>query len=198
MKLYELPDTKQWVKKINTDLEAALSTDDNPHLYIPAGETPRPLYAFWKKQKPAYLEKCKLLQIDEILDGQDTFAHFFRDELGPAFDVQKVNDGGSQAHVAILGLGLNGHVGFHEPDIGADFYSGCVQLSQETRGHLNLTDNCWGVTYGLSAFLKCKKILLLIRGERKLKVLTEMMEQNQDLPGKHIADSPNCSVYYCP
>ena len=166
MKLYNIENTNEWVKKIEYDLEAFLGPDKKHLLYLPAGETPRPLYANWKKQSPAYLKNCQFLQIDEILDGNEVFAQFFNDELGSNFDVQKFTKGEAQADVALLGLGLNGHVGFHEPGLTKEFYSGCVPLSKETQAQLKLHKNCWGSTYGLSAFLKCKKIFLLIRGEK--------------------------------
>jgi glucosamine-6-phosphate deaminase len=88
----------------------------------------------------------------------------------------------SQADVAILGLGLNGHIAFHEPHLPANFYGGCVDLSEITRRTLGLTEQTWGITYGASTFMNCKSILMIASGESKRKVVSQLCGRSASLP----------------
>ena len=70
--------------------------------------------------------------------------------------IRFVDDCSRAADLAILGLGLNGHVAFHEPGIDGSFYSGSVRLSEITCDHLGLERGTWGVSYGAGAFSRSR------------------------------------------
>ena len=84
--------------------------------------------------------------------------------------------------MAILGLGQNGHVAFHEPSLNTNFFSGCLKLDLETTKRLGLEPETRVVSYGLNAFLKSKAILLIVRGETKKTIFTQVMQANCKLP----------------
>jgi glucosamine-6-phosphate deaminase len=92
----------------------------------------------------------------------------------------------TQADLAWLGLGLNGHVGFHEPGIDPRMFSGCVRLSAKSTETLQLEPDTWGLTYGVGAFMACKAILILVRGESKREVLTRLLRADPALPASHL------------
>jgi 6-phosphogluconolactonase/glucosamine-6-phosphate isomerase/deaminase len=166
-------------------------------LYIPAGDTPKPLYRLWREQKPAELQAIRLIQIDEVLSGLKArcFKKFLEQELPyNTAQLQFFNQGSDQADAAILGLGLNGHVAFHEPGLKQNFFSGCVLLSDITCRRLDLAPGTWGGTYGLGAFLKCKSILLLVTGASKKQIFHQFIEGKGEFPAMGLRQHSGLTV----
>src|SRR5699024_3911543 len=90
--------------------------------------------------------------------------------------------------VQILGLGLNGHIGFNEP--GTDF-SGrtrVVDLDETTREanarFFNSIDEVptQAITMGIASIMEAEKILLLVQGEKKAAILKEVF--NGEVPNQ--------------
>jgi len=158
---------------------------DAQSLYLPAGGTPIPLYKMWEEAHPDFLNQLKLIQIDEVVTGSKTgvFKSFFEEHL-PSYLKQMVwiGDESIQADLAILGLGPNGHVAFHEPHLSRKFKWGEVDLSDNTCERLGLEVGCRGKTYGLQSFLATKKVLLMVCGESKQEVLHSLLSFNTTLP----------------
>lgn len=154
-------------------------------IFIPAGNTPIPLYQFWEKERPEFLKGLTLLQIDDVLTGNQkgVFKEFFDKHL-PSYrsQMQYIESAEQVADLAILGLGVNGHVAFHEPGIDNKFYSGCVKLTPKTCEYLNLEPGTWGITYGVDAFIRCKSILMTVTGRGKRDVLDRLLKEDRTLP----------------
>jgi 6-phosphogluconolactonase/glucosamine-6-phosphate isomerase/deaminase len=167
-------------------------------IYLPAGATPEPLYRVWSGGKPDYLTGLKFLQIDEILGPEQSagpFRNFLQSRLEPwARQFEWIGSGETQGDLAILGLGLNGHVGFHEPGVARGFYSGCVRLSAETCKRLHLAEGTWGVTYGLGAFLRAKAVLLVVTGAPKAPILTRLLKGEGDFPALALRAHPQLTI----
>lgn len=147
-------------------------------VYLPAGETPKKIYSYWQEQKPPFLDSLKLIQIDDVMTGQQkhVFRTFFKDYLPyKAEQIEYFETGHSQADLGILGLGMNGHVAFHEPDLNPKLYSGCVKLQDITIKNLNLEPNTWGKSYGAGAFNQCKALLLIVNGVKKKSILQKTL-----------------------
>lgn len=154
-------------------------------IFIPAGNTPIPLYEVWRATKPQFLQGIDLLQIDEVLTGSQrgVFKKFFTDHLPEYKKQMKFIDRADQgADLGILGLGLNGHVAFHEPGLPGDFFSGCVRLNEVTCKYLDLAPGTWGLTYGAGAFMKCKSILIMVNGFSKREILTRLLNGDPSVP----------------
>jgi len=149
-------------------------------IYLPAGNTPKLLYNLIEKYE---LPLPKLYQIDEVLDGKFLFKNFFIKYL-PSYrsNFTWVNEEFTQADIAILGLGLNGHVAFHEPSLPKNFKHGVVHLSEKTCDNLNLKNGTEGISYGTQAFNNCKKILLMVTGENKREILSNLVNKNNTYP----------------
>lgn len=163
-------------------------------LFLPAGETPRPLYARWRKAEPGYLKGLRLLQVDDVSTGKEKgmFARFFQEEL-PGFDVEPpVKE--EKADLAILGLGTNGHVAFHEPGIPSSFRFGEVDLADDTASRLKLEPGTKGVTYGVGAFFEAKAILLVVRGQNKKEALERLKKGDPTLPATGLLNHPDITV----
>ena len=143
------------------------------------------LYDVWRTESPDYLDGMKLIQIDDVMNGHDAgvFKKFFSDHLpGHQKQIEFITNADSRADLAILGLGLNGHVAFHEPGIDDAFYSGCVRLNEITCDHLGLERGTWGISYGAAAFASAKAVLMMVSGSSKADVLARLIDRDPTLP----------------
>ncbi|MFM7086911.1 MAG: glucosamine-6-phosphate deaminase [Cyanobium sp.] len=103
----------------------------------------------------------------------------------------------------VLGLGLNGHVGFNEPPCPAEAPCRCVPLSASTR-QANAT--AFGgdpaavppqaITLGLRDILAAAEILLVVTGAAKAPVLRRLLQEppGPDLPASWLRQHPRVTV----
>ena len=81
------------------------------------------------------------------------------------------------ADFAILGMGMNGHIGFNEPGTSADQKTHVVELTQSTIDANSVNFNSpeemphKAITMGLYTILQSKTILLMVRGAKKAEIL---------------------------
>jgi galactosamine-6-phosphate isomerase len=178
-------------------------------MFLPAGQSPIPLYQLWEREHPTFLQKIRLLQIDECLgvSSEQSFEHFLKREL-PSFIKQftflnrsiesnglnAVSDFVDRADLCVLGLGLNGHIAFHEPDIDPSLTLGCVKLSESTCERLQLERGSWGLSYGSASFLQCKAILLIVRGEGKKESFERLLKGDPRLPASRLLNHPDLCI----
>lgn len=146
--------------------------------YLPAGNTPIPLYLLIERNKPKWLKDKTLVQIDDILTGpqKGIFNKFFQKHL-PSYHKDIISPKlhhPLQADLAILGLGSNGHIAFHEPHLPDDFEYGEVKLASQTKKDLILSDDTKGITYGAKKLMESKAILLIIVGKSKKEILSKL------------------------
>lgn len=147
--------------------------------------------------KNSILNEFELYQIDEVITGEKTglFADFFKTYLGNLKrPVRGLGDAEAKADLAWLGLGLNGHVGFHEPGLASNFASGCVKLSEKTCHTLELEAGTWGLTYGAARFMECQAILMLVRGSSKRDVLHALEKGDAGLPASALLPHKDFTV----
>lgn len=94
----------------------------------------------------------------------------------------------------ILGIGVNGHIGFNEP--GSGFYSKTrlVNLAPETVKRNKFLDK--GLTIGISTIMKSKKIILLASGKIKAKAVKGLIggKINSNLPASFLRKHKNLVV----
>lgn len=172
--------------------------------FLPAGGTPENFYKLLLESYSELQERgfgeAHFWQIDEILNGQKSglFRKFFKEHLGP-WNNQLIGINESyllkdkiqqSPAVAFLGLGVNGHVAFHEPHIPSQFSLGCVELGMETLGYLKLEQGTWGVTYGVETFINCKKIYLMVKGPHKAEILERFMSDDESVPAVRLKKHP--------
>jgi len=194
MRLQIGKDEREWTdlawQWLNTEVQRGQS------LFVPAGNTPLALYKRCVREPNELLKSLKLMQVDEILTGplKGCFKNFLQRELAPFQNqMQWISEGDSCADVSILGVGINGHVAFHEPFLPKNFTSGCVILSEEIQNYLELKEPTWGLTYGVSTFLRSKKILVMARGESKRKILKAAI-RDRNLPISWILEHPHVTL----
>jgi glucosamine-6-phosphate deaminase len=103
----------------------------------------------------------------------------------------------------LLGLGLNGHVGFNEPPAAADSRCRCLDLSDSTRrqnagafgGDLAAVP-ARAITLGLAEILAARRILLVVTGAAKAPVLRALLRQppGAELPASWLQGHPQVEV----
>jgi len=165
-------------------------------VFMPAGNTPLALYKRCVAEPTPLLKSLRMMQLDEIISGplRGHFRQFLEKEMAPYVgQMEWITNGGGYADAAILGVGINGHVAFHEPFLPKQFTSGCVLLSPEIQNYLELKDPTWGLTYGVGTFLRSKKILVLARGERKRQILLQAIK-DRNLPISWILEHPHVTL----
>ena len=100
----------------------------------------------------------------------------------------------------VLGIGLNGHIGFNEPGSGRHSGTRLVALENTTRLANTYEFNSiadvprLAITVGINTILKAKKIVLLAWGLRKSPVIQKSVEGNvsDQVPASFLQEHGNC------
>lgn len=186
-------DENEWSDLVWTWFHTELQ--NSQRVFIPSGATALPFYRKMSENPSTLLKSLSFVQLDEILTGplRGSFKNFFQQHLSTFKDqFEWVTSAAEPAEICVLGVGINGHVAFHEPGLPKDFTGGCVRLSPETLQYLKLSEPTWAVTYGVGSFMKAKKVLILARGEKKKQVLQSALTSN--LPVSWMLRHPNVTL----
>jgi glucosamine-6-phosphate deaminase len=103
----------------------------------------------------------------------------------------------------LLGLGLNGHVGFNEPPCGSDLACRCVRLCETTRqanapafGGAPQAVPQRAITLGLQEILAAGSILLVVTGAAKAPILRRLLSEppSPELPASWLQRHADVTV----
>jgi len=104
--------------------------------------------------------------------------------------------------VAILGLGMNGHIGMNEPGTSAELHSHVVDLDPLTQqvGQKYFTKQqklSKGITLGIATLMEARNIVLLISGKHKAGIARAIIEEDisEKLPGTLLRHHPSLKIY---
>jgi glucosamine-6-phosphate deaminase len=184
-----------------------------PAIALPSGSTPKPLYRELSRAANIdALEATTVFAVDELLgvprSHPATNASYFR--ATPRFPVAALHILTSDTSdpeeecarfarlihsvggldLAVLGIGINGHLAFNEPGSPFDSRTRRVRLAQSTREAYAE----WfstpegtpgeGMTLGLADLIDARQVLLLARGSDKAVVLQQALQGpvTQDVP----------------
>jgi galactosamine-6-phosphate isomerase len=211
-------------------LADAIQAKPDSLLCLATGASPTGTYARLAEQcaaKPELFKKVRCIKLDEWgglpMDDQASSEFYLRKHvLGPLrVDEQRYFAWNSRPldqdtecrrvvrwmqsngpiSIAIIGMGLNGHVGFNEP---ADFLP-CgphsAELSLMSQQHSMLGDKKGkihsGYTLGLDDILRSRKILLLVSGVSKAEPMRELFSRRitTRFPASLLWSHPNLSIF---
>jgi 6-phosphogluconolactonase/glucosamine-6-phosphate isomerase/deaminase len=179
----------EFVNNADSWLQKRIAQYQARRVFLPSGGTPTPLYAKWEAERPKFLESLEFTQLDEVDSGpkKGIFAEYFRQNL-PSYQKQFIalEKQMEIPDLVILGIGMNGHVAFHEPHVRTDFFRGYVNLDSDTCARMGVVDRTRGLTFGLKCFLQAKGVLLLVRGKDKKQIFNQFMQGLGDLPVTHL------------
>ena len=205
------------------------SIEKNPvsTLCLATGRSPLGLYQLLASQDLSAYEKVEILQLDEWvgLTGEDEgscqnflIKHVVRpwnidDDRYHSFDgmaadlseeaqrMEHLLSDRAPIDICVLGLGVNGHIGFNEP---AEFllpYCHIATLSETSLSHAMIQNNdlplSTGLTLGMSHIMNAKKVILLITGVNKKKIVQKWLtgQITSSLPASFLWMHPDVSVF---
>lgn len=104
--------------------------------------------------------------------------------------------------VAILGLGMNGHIGLNEPGTSVSLRSHVSDIAETTKtvGQKYFSKPqplTKGITLGLATLMDAKHLLLIVSGEKKASILKQALQHEpaENIPATLIRDHPGFVVY---
>jgi glucosamine-6-phosphate isomerase len=203
----------------------------SPLVCVPSGDSPKGLFKEWKLQqdkKIVDVHAWYFLGLDEWIglgeNDEGSCRHMLNKDLflplgihpekiccfngkteNTAAECDRVENHIHQhkaIDVAVLGLGMNGHVGLNEPgtspllrshvseihpitkQVGQKYFSSPQQLHQ-------------GITLGITTLMESKHIILLVSGQKKAAILQEAIEGEitPAVPASLLRNHPNFMVF---
>ncbi|MDP9230497.1 MAG: glucosamine-6-phosphate deaminase [Bacteroidota bacterium] len=104
--------------------------------------------------------------------------------------------------VAILGLGMNGHIGMNEPGTSPALRSHVTALDPITQkvGQKYFKEKqqlTAGITLGLATLMESSYIILLVSGSHKAEIVKKILEEeiSEQLPGSLLRNHPSLKIY---
>jgi glucosamine-6-phosphate isomerase len=199
-----------------------LKTKPDAVLCLAAGDTPRLTYSLLAEkatQQRVDFSRCTFIGLDEwvgIPPQNEGSCHFFlRNQLFNPLHISS-----SQIHLfdalaedlnkecemmdniitkkggidlMLVGVGMNGHIGFNEPGVSFDKYSHVIDLDETTEsvGQKYFTQSTTlkqGITLGLNHLTQARRVLLIANGIKKAKVIRKAIEEevNANMPASVI------------
>lgn len=217
-----------WAAHVAATLSEFIRETPSLRVCLPTGDTPVPVYrelAAAERRGEVSLEAATVVMLDEWVGlppgdparcdvrlREDLLDHFARPPAAVvAIDVDGQDPAASAAihdraardlDLAVLGIGMNGHVGFNEPGSRPDDPTRLVRLavsSREaatTRYGASLTPTA-GVTVGLARLLEAREVWLLATGERKASILRRAIRDPEgvDCPASYLRRHPRLRVF---
>ncbi len=163
----------------------------------------------WVGIAPTNPGSCKFYlnkNLFEPLHVHSSHIHLF-DGLSNALDdeCRKMDDaiknlGGID--LMIVGVGVNGHIGFNEPGVNPGLYAHIIELEEITRivGQKyfgEATQLSKGITLGLQHFLEARTAVVVANGEKKAAIIKKAIESpvSNSIPATSIRNHHNGLVY---
>jgi galactosamine-6-phosphate isomerase len=200
---------------------AELTKKKNLLLCAATGNSPIGLYTQLTKKAEAgraLFEELRVIQLDEwggivendpascarylrtrLLDplevSSDRFMAFASTPSEPSEQCQRMQSQlASQGpiDVCVLGLGINGHIGFNEPGPSLTPHCHVARLSEDSRRHamVRFMDRTpsFGLTLGMQEILAARRVVLLVAGEGKQQAITGLLsgEVSTTLPASFL------------
>lgn len=105
-------------------------------------------------------------------------------------------------HLQILGVGLNGHIGFNEPGTSFTSRTHVAKLEESTRQvnsrFFNSIDEVpkEALTMGIGTIMEAEQIVLLVQGDHKAEILKEIIygDVTENVPASVLQTHPNALV----
>jgi galactosamine-6-phosphate isomerase len=190
----------QWLVERLTERPDAL-------LCLATGSTPMRTYellAVRVKNDPRLVERVRILNLDDwgglpanhpascerhLRDAliaplrlNDRFASFDNQASDPDAECARIArwlDKNGPIDACLLGLGLNGHLGFNEPADALQPHAHVAQLSEASLSHAMVQmaglRPTHGLTLGMADLLHSRHVMLLVTGERKREPLARLL-----------------------
>ena len=196
-------------------------------LCLAAGDTPRLTYTLMSKkaiEEKVDFTRCTFIGLDEWVgippENEGSCQFFLQNHIfGPllirssqihlfdalsenlvqeclAMDKIIIEKGGID--LMLVGVGMNGHIGFNEPGVSVNNYSHVIDLDSATQSvgqkyFKHPTALKKGITLGLNHLLQARKVIVVANGVKKAEVIRKALEEeiNTDTPASIIRTHPH-------
>ena len=209
---------------------ATLQNNPAAVLCLATGETPRLTYDILVRrilEEQIDISQCTFIGLDEWVgippDQEGSCSHFLHTNLFTPLHIaehqvhlfdgmtddtnkecqkmdEKISAKGGIS-LMIVGVGLNGHIGFNEPGTPADKYSHVIDLDETTRevGKKYFTQAAslkQGITLGFTQILKSNQLIMMANGSKKADVIKQAVEEaiSTNLPATLIRTHPSATI----
>lgn len=231
MKVFIAGNYAELSAKAADDLIQLMKTNDHPVVCTASGDSPAGMYKLLVEKferKELDVSNWQILGLDEWVglngDTEGSCRYHLNNQLfnplqltseqivffdGKAADLQQEceavetfiqQQGGID--VAILGLGLNGHIGMNEPGTSAASRSHVITLDPITQktGQKYFKERqelTHGITLGIASLMDAKQIMLLVSGAKKAAIVKQLLEEeiSEKIPGTLLRNHPGLTVY---
>jgi galactosamine-6-phosphate isomerase len=220
-----LPDYETLSQRAAESIVAGLRAKPTSLLCLAAGSTPIRTYELLAQSganEPTLFKHCRVIKLDEwgglppgdpatcdvqlrtafvsSLNLDDRYVAFESNSLNPEAECTRIADWLDQngpIDISILGLGINGHLGFTEPAEYLQPFAHVAQLSQESLTHKMLAKSdirpSYGLTLGMADLIQSQQILLLVSGHAKRDPLQRLLSGriSTEFPASMLQMHPN-------
>lgn len=222
MNLQNLVDTQSLALESAKRIRAFIEQKPDALFCFAAGRTQIPTYQIlskWSREGELDISRLRVIGLDEILGAsranREGFRFFldtnlfdpagFREEQIEFFNAQAKDEAGECARIdawlnkngpidfLLLGIGLNGHIGYNEPGAKLDERTHTVALTAESmsvsRQYFDHAfDASRGITLGLADLMAAKTILVQATGADKIPVVQALRDGRVDeqVPVSHL------------
>jgi galactosamine-6-phosphate isomerase len=202
-----LPDYKTLSQRAAELVVAELRAKPTSLLCLASGSTPTRTYellALEGAKEPTLFEHCRIIKLDEwgglspgdpaTCDSQlrttlvsplgltERYVAFESNPLDPNAECARIAawlDQNGPIDISVLGLGINGHLGFTEPAEYLQAFAHVAQLSQASLAHAMLAQSnirpTYGLTLGMADLIQSRRVLLLVTGPTKRDPLERLL-----------------------
>jgi galactosamine-6-phosphate isomerase len=141
----------------------------------------------------------------EPLRIQDTNIHFFNSTAADlSAECERINQviqtlGGID--LMLVGIGVNGHIGFNEPGVSPDLFAHVIKLDAITlqvgqKYFSETTALQKGITLGIARFMQSRMAILMATGSKKAAIIKKALKENvsDSVPASFIQQHRNAIV----
>jgi galactosamine-6-phosphate isomerase len=129
---------------------------------------------------------CEAQLVEQLIGPlnlrEDQYVSFDSEPDDPAVETGRVRNlllNGLNLDIAVLGLGMNGHIGFNEPGDALSSYCHVTPLSRQSLEHPMVRDSSVlpsrGITLGMGDILRARQIVLLVNGSGKAAQMKQLV-----------------------
>lgn len=217
-------------EKVYEIIKDAINSNPQTILGLPTGATPLGLYEIMKEdynQGKLSYDNVSIVNLDEYVglsrNNPNSYYQFMKTNLIDHLNLKKENfhiPNGTNCDletecknyeavlqdkprdIQVLGIGINGHIGFNEPDTSFASTTRIVELNSETRlANARFFKSLkevptHAITMGIKNILDAKKIIIMAFGFSKAKAIVDMIEKqpSQACPASALQKHQNVVV----
>lgn len=231
MKILKVSNYEELSEKAAEIFIEKLKSIKNPVIGLATGSTPEGLYEILvKKYKAGEISFADTItfNLDEYAglskDDPTSYQYFMDYHLFNSVDIkpenkhvpnglapnleeecetyEKLIQQAGKINLQVLGLGLNGHIGFNEPGTPFDSRTHVVELEESTReANARFFKSIEEVptkalTMGIGTIMEAEEIVFLVQGEKKADILRKVVhgEVTEQVPASILQKHPNITL----